>query len=171
MYTIQRHLVVQRLDTCSAAHYRKSVFSIFTVTPLKIKMQPFHTERPKSRKWKKLNVIKASTRIKSARYFVREIFGQNALCGDPIRRHIGVPLRGTNMAAGNQQKYLSLSFSLEDLIRIKVEGKSEKELVRQLGELYASLKGNKQNMYNLNLWVKSIAKMHDSKGRTVAFTL
>ena len=55
------------------------------------------------------------------------------------------------MTAGNQQKYLSLSFSLEDLIRIKVEGKSEKELVRQLGELYASLKGNKQNMYNLNL--------------------
>ena len=76
---------------------------------------------------------------------------QNALSGDPIRRHIGVNLRGTNMAAGNQQKNLSLSFSLEDLIRIKVEGKSEKELVRQLGELYASLKGNKQNMYNLNL--------------------
>ena len=26
------------------------------------------------------------------------------------RRHVGVPLRGTNMAAGNQQKHLFLSF-------------------------------------------------------------
>ena len=50
-------------------------------------------------------------------------------------------------------------------------GKREKEFVRQLGEVYGSLKGNKQNMYNLNLWVKSITKMHDSKDRTVAFTL
>ena len=41
----------------------------------------------------------------------------------------------------------------------------------QLGGLYGSLKGNKQNMYNLNLWVKSVPNMHDSKDRTVAFTL
>ena len=26
------------------------------------------------------------------------------------RHHVGVPLRGTNMAAGNQQKHLFLSF-------------------------------------------------------------
>ena len=67
--------------------------------------------------------------------------------------------------------YKCVKSSLEDLIRIKGEGKSEKELVRYLGELYASLKGNKQNMYNLTISVKSITKMHDSKGRTVAFTL
>ena len=44
-------------------------------------------------------------------------------------------------------------------------------IVHQLGGLYGSLKGNKQNMYNLNLSVKSISKMNDSKDRTVAFTL
>ena len=44
-------------------------------------------------------------------------------------------------------------------------------IVHQLGGLYGSLKGNKQNLYNLNLRVKSITKMHDSKDRTVAFTL
>ena len=37
----------------------------------------------------------------------------------------------------------------------------------QLGGLYGSLKGNKQNMYNLNLWVKNITKMHDSKDSMV----
>ena len=36
---------------------------------------------------------------------------------------------------------------------------------------YGSLKENKQNLYNLNLCVKSITKMHDSKDRAVAFTL
>ena len=30
--------------------------------------------------------------------------------GFVYRRHVGVPLRGTNMAAGNQQKHLFLSF-------------------------------------------------------------
>ena len=44
-------------------------------------------------------------------------------------------------------------------------------LVCQLEGLYGSLKGNKQNMYDLNLRVKNITKMHDSKDRTVAFTL
>ena len=44
--------------------------------------------------------------------------------------------------------YKCVKSSLEDLIRIKGEGKSEKELV---GELYASLKEDKQNMYNLNI--------------------
>ena len=43
-------------------------------------------------------------------------------------------------------------------------------IVHQLGGLYGSLEGNKQNMYNLNLRVKSIKKMHDSKDRTVAVT-
>ena len=47
---------------------------------------------------------------------------------------------------------------------------AENELVDQLGGLYGSLKGIKQNMYNLNLWVKSITKMHDNKDSTVAFT-
>ena len=46
-----------------------------------------------------------------------------------------------------------------------------KLLVHQIGGLYGSLKGNKQNMYNLNLREKNITKMHDSKDRTVAFTL
>ena len=30
---------------------------------------------------------------------------------------------------------------------------------------------NKQKLYNLNLWLESIPKMHDSKDRVVAFTL
>ena len=32
-----------------------------------------------------------------------------------------------------------------------VEGSVVKKIVHQLGGLYGSLKGNKQNMYNLNL--------------------
>ena len=48
---------------------------------------------------------------------------------------------------------------------------AKKLVVQQLGRLYGSVKVNKQNMYNLNLWVKGITKMHDNKDRTVAFTL
>ena len=36
--------------------------------------------------------------------------------------------------------------------------------------LYGSLKGNKQNLYNINTRLKSITKIHDSKDRAVAFT-
>ena len=48
---------------------------------------------------------------------------------------------------------------------------AKKLVVHQLGRLYGSVKVNKQNMYNLNLWVEGITKMRDNKDRTVAFTL
>ena len=35
------------------------------------------------------------------------------------RRHVGVPFRGTNMAARNQQKHRTLSFSAKKSLSIK----------------------------------------------------
>ena len=81
----------------------------------KYKCKPFNTEYPEFGKWKKIKKIiqKASPRIRSVRYFICEIFGKNVLpkfISFVWRRHVGVPLRGTNMAAGNPQKHLLLSF-------------------------------------------------------------
>ena len=37
--------------------------------------------------------------------------------------------------------------------------------------VYGSLQGNSRNMSRINLWLLNITKMHDSKDKTVAFTL
>ena len=44
-------------------------------------------------------------------------------------------------------------------------------IVHQLRGLHGSLKDNKRNLHNLNLWLLSIIELYDSKDRTVAFTL
>ena len=63
----------------------------------------------------RINIQKASPRIRSLRYFIimRDIRKRvlpkfMKLC--VWRHHVGVPLRGTHMAAGNKQKPLLLSF-------------------------------------------------------------
>ena len=37
--------------------------------------------------------------------------------------------------------------------------------------VYGSLEGNSRNMSHINLWLLSTTKMHDSKDKTVGFTL
>ena len=79
----------------------------------KKKFKPFNTESPECEKWKKINTQKTSPEIRFVPYFISQIFGKMFypnLQSFVWRRHIGVSLRGTNMAAGNQQKHLSLSF-------------------------------------------------------------
>ena len=50
-----------------------------------------------------MNIQTVSQRFRSVRFFVREIFEEmfySNLQGYVWRRHVCVPLRGTNMAAG-----------------------------------------------------------------------
>ena len=57
-----------------------------------------------------------SPRFRSVRFFIPELFKKEFhlnLKSFVWRRHVGAPLRGTNMAAVKQQKHLSLSFSIE----------------------------------------------------------
>ena len=75
--------------------------------------KPLNTESPVSGKWKKMNIQKASPRIRSVWYLICKTFGKMFypnLKSFVWRCHIGVPLRGANMVAKNQQKHLSLSF-------------------------------------------------------------
>ena len=91
-----------------------TLFSVFTnVRTQKWKRKPFNTESLECGKWKKINIQKALPRIRSKQLFICEIFGNTFypnLLSFVWRRHVCVPCRGTNMAAGNQQKHLFLSF-------------------------------------------------------------
>ena len=94
-------------------HCEVSIFSVFTVMPSKIEM---HTiQYRESEIWE----MKEGKCTKSlAKNWVCTIFHtqdiQKNVSFEFIkliwRHHVGVPLRGTNMAARNQQKLLFLSF-------------------------------------------------------------
>ena len=75
-------------------------FFVLTITPSKIKMETINRESPEYGKWKKVNIIqKALLRITSVQNLICKKFGKNS-----VLWMFGVPLRGTNMAARNQQK-------------------------------------------------------------------
>ena len=96
-----------------------SIVVVLTVTPSKLNfVETFHdTESLESGKWDKINLQKALPRIRTVQGF---IFGKTFypnLESFVWRRHVSVPFRGTNMAAGNQQKHLFLSFPTDVWIR------------------------------------------------------
>jgi len=83
----------------------------------KSKSKPFNRLRPEYEKRKKVTIQRPSPRFRPQKFFLRgdaryaeKLFGQiyRDLHGDAML----MPIRMvTNMAAGNQQKHLSLSFS------------------------------------------------------------
>ena len=91
-------------------------FSVFTVTPLKIKTKPLNTESPESRKRKKINIQNTSPKIGPVRYFMCDIFEKMFypnLQSSVWRCH----LRGTNVATRNQPTHSSL----EELIKLEIQ--------------------------------------------------
>ena len=101
---------------------RRKVLLVLCVTPFKLDQNknepPFdHGLSPESEKRKKGTMQRLSPRFRSQQFFLlrmrdkRRSFSPKFI-RDLYRNAMLVPIRmGTNMAAGNQQKHLSLSFA------------------------------------------------------------
>ena len=111
-FSVQRQFFYPRNskihELTRARNNETSIFSVFTVTPSKIKIETIQSR--KSRIWEvKEDKYTKSLTIKNqacAIFHVRDI-RKNVLPN--FIKHVGVPLRDINMASRNQQKHLFLS--------------------------------------------------------------
>ena len=90
------------------------IFSVCIVTQWKIKMQTIQYRRSRIREMKEDKYTKSLAKNQVCAIFQRRDIRKNGLPKFikllSWKRHVGVPFRDTNMAAGYQQKHLFSSF-------------------------------------------------------------